>query len=147
MRVLGLVGLLQISRGRHRNVLRVAASQCTVCVPLQYARCLQGDAVPSVTVFKDSPGDKVNLSEHIGKKTVVMFGVPGAFTPGCSKVRSQHVRRVCICGGHELLQHAPGWLHCLWPGTFCPHQHMRCLGIITLANNSFAGRPGWAGMH
>ena len=35
----------------------------------------------------ESPGDKINLKEHIGNKSVVMFGVPGAFTPGCSKVR------------------------------------------------------------
>jgi peroxiredoxin 5 len=45
-----------------------------------------GDAVPSVNLYGATPGDKVNLAEHVGKKTVVMFGVPGAFTPGCSKV-------------------------------------------------------------
>lgn len=45
-----------------------------------------GDAVPSVTMYGASPGDKINLAEHVGTKTVVMFGVPGAFTPGCSKV-------------------------------------------------------------
>jgi peroxiredoxin 5 len=43
--------------------------------------------VPSVTLYKESPKDTVNLANYIGKKTVVMFGVPGAYTPGCSKVR------------------------------------------------------------
>lgn len=46
-----------------------------------------GDAVPAVTLYGATPGDKVDLAEHVGSKTVVMFGVPGAFTPGCSKVR------------------------------------------------------------
>lgn len=45
-----------------------------------------GDAVPSVTMYGASPGDKINLAEHVGTKTTVVFGVPGAFTPGCSKV-------------------------------------------------------------
>ena len=58
--------------------------------------------VPDVTLFEDSPGGKVGLAELCqGKKVwrfyiakinirgafvqVVVFGVPGAFTPGCSK--------------------------------------------------------------
>ena len=44
-----------------------------------------GDQVPSVTLFEDSPGGKVELPELCAGKKVVMFGVPGAFTPGCSK--------------------------------------------------------------
>ena len=42
--------------------------------------------MPAVTVYGATPGDEVNLAEYVGAKTVVMFGVPGAFTPGCSKV-------------------------------------------------------------
>ena len=45
-----------------------------------------GDEVPAVTLYAATPGDKVDLKEYVGNKTVVMFGVPGAFTPGCSKV-------------------------------------------------------------
>ena len=58
--------------------------------------------VPDVTLFEDSPGGKVSLTSLCaGKKVVrlhgshpilrldipkvVVFGVPGAFTPGCSK--------------------------------------------------------------
>ena len=44
-----------------------------------------GDKVPSVTLFEDSPGGKVELEALCAGKKVVMFGVPGAFTPGCSK--------------------------------------------------------------
>ena len=60
-----------------------------------------GDKVPSVTLFENSPANKVDLAELCaGKKVlltfiigkyqrcvgqVVIFGVPGAFTPGCSK--------------------------------------------------------------
>nr|XP_012423380.1 PREDICTED: peroxiredoxin-5, mitochondrial isoform X2 [Odobenus rosmarus divergens] len=46
-----------------------------------------GDAVPSVVVFEGKPGNKVNLAELFKGKKGVLFGVPGAFTPGCSKVR------------------------------------------------------------
>lgn len=47
-----------------------------------------GDAIPSVVVFEGQPGNKVNLAELFKGKKGVLFGVPGAFTPGCSKVRS-----------------------------------------------------------
>lgn len=43
-----------------------------------------GDKFPSVEVFENAPDNKVNTSEFTSGK-VVLFGVPGAFTPGCSK--------------------------------------------------------------
>ncbi|XP_030855516.1 peroxiredoxin-5, mitochondrial-like [Strongylocentrotus purpuratus] len=46
-----------------------------------------GDPVPSVEVCESTPGDKVNVAELFKGKTGVLFAVPGAFTPGCSKVR------------------------------------------------------------
>uniref|UniRef100_A0A8C6R1E4 thioredoxin-dependent peroxiredoxin n=1 Tax=Nannospalax galili TaxID=1026970 RepID=A0A8C6R1E4_NANGA len=46
-----------------------------------------GDTIPSVEVFEGEPGKKVNLAELFQGKKGVLFGVPGAFTPGCSKVR------------------------------------------------------------
>lgn len=36
-------------------------------------------------LFEDSPANKVNAQELSSNGKVVMFGVPGAFTPGCSK--------------------------------------------------------------
>jgi len=38
--------------------------------------------------IKDKDGKAVSLSEFFGNKTVVVFGVPGAFTPVCT---SKHV--------------------------------------------------------
>eukprot|EP00934_Nitzschia_sp_Nitz4_P000431 Nitzschia sp. Nitz4//scaffold264_size26629//9335//14112//NITZ4_008233-RA/size26629-processed-gene-0.34-mRNA-1//-1//CDS//3329544794//431//frame0 len=47
-----------------------------------------GDTIPSITLVEGLPSfDKkeVNIAELIADKKVVIFGVPGAFTPGCSK--------------------------------------------------------------
>merc|ERR1740137_14827 len=44
-----------------------------------------GDAIPSVSVTEGTPNNKHNLAELFGDKKGVLFGVPGAFTPGCSK--------------------------------------------------------------
>ena len=48
-----------------------------------------GDAIPSVVMKElvtgaDGPVD-VNLAELCAGKKVAIFGLPGAFTPGCSK--------------------------------------------------------------
>lgn len=39
-------------------------------------------------VFEGDPDTKVNLATLFQGKKGVLFGVPGAFTPGCSKVRA-----------------------------------------------------------
>jgi len=44
-----------------------------------------GDAVPNVDLFEGAPDKKVNLADVCKDGKVVIFGVPGAFTPGCSK--------------------------------------------------------------
>ncbi len=49
-------------------------------------RVQAGDAVPDVTLYEGTPGDKVNLKDLFFSKKGVIFGVPGAFTPGCDKV-------------------------------------------------------------
>lgn len=43
-----------------------------------------GDKVPTVDLFEGDPGTKVNTADLFASKKVVVFGVPGAFTPGCS---------------------------------------------------------------
>ncbi|XP_020823635.1 peroxiredoxin-5, mitochondrial [Phascolarctos cinereus] len=53
--------------------------------PAAMAPIKVGDALPSVEVFEGDPGKKVNLAELFKGKKGVLFGVPGAFTPGCSK--------------------------------------------------------------
>jgi len=44
-----------------------------------------GDKLPAVCLFEGSPDGKVELAELFDGKKGVLFGVPGAFTPGCSK--------------------------------------------------------------
>lgn len=47
-----------------------------------------GDKIPAVDVFRmgESGPEKVNTGEILGRGKVVLFAVPGAFTPGCSKI-------------------------------------------------------------
>lgn len=44
-----------------------------------------GDKLPTVDLFEDTPANKVNLAKIATGKKIVIFAVPGAFTPGCSK--------------------------------------------------------------
>mmetsp|Transcript_41233 Transcript_41233/g.116679 ORF Transcript_41233/g.116679 Transcript_41233/m.116679 type:complete len:207 (-) Transcript_41233:126-746(-) len=47
-----------------------------------------GDKIPSVVMMEglgDFEKQEVNIAELIAGKKVAIFGVPGAFTPGCSK--------------------------------------------------------------
>ena len=51
------------------------------------ARLIQvGDRLPNTVVHGKSPADQVNVQELFSKANKgIRFGVPGAFTPGCSK--------------------------------------------------------------
>ena len=44
-----------------------------------------GDSIPSATLHEGSPGTRHDPAELFASGTHVLFGVPGAFTPGCSK--------------------------------------------------------------
>lgn len=44
-----------------------------------------GDKLPSVDLYEDTPMNKVNLASNSAGKKIIIFAVPGAFTPGCSK--------------------------------------------------------------
>lgn len=44
-----------------------------------------GDKLPTTPLFEGSPTNKVTLADVFGSKKGVLFAVPGAFTPGCSK--------------------------------------------------------------
>lgn len=44
-----------------------------------------GDKIPSVDLYEDSPANKINIADFCNGKKIVLFAVPGAFTPGCSK--------------------------------------------------------------
>lgn len=49
--------------------------------------CQVGEALPAVEVQEGEPGNKVSMDQLFKGKKGVLFAVPGAFTPGCSKVR------------------------------------------------------------
>ncbi|KAF7467507.1 peroxiredoxin-5, mitochondrial [Marmota monax] len=66
--------------GWARGGVRSFSSTAAAMAPIKV-----GDALPSVEVFEGEPGNKVNLAELFKGKKGVLFGVPGAFTPGCSK--------------------------------------------------------------
>jgi hypothetical protein len=44
-----------------------------------------GGELPSIKVFEGTPENAIDLKELFGMKRGILFGVPGAFTPGCSK--------------------------------------------------------------
>jgi len=44
-----------------------------------------GDKIPDVELFEGTPGNKVSAATLFAGKKGVLFAVPGAFTPGCSK--------------------------------------------------------------
>ena len=44
-----------------------------------------GAKLPAGTLYEGSPGGTVAVDALFAGKKVVLFGVPGAFTPGCSK--------------------------------------------------------------
>lgn len=45
-----------------------------------------GDSLPAVEVQEGEPGNKLFIDQLFKGKKGVLFAVPGAFTPGCSKV-------------------------------------------------------------
>ncbi|KAI7862854.1 thioredoxin-like protein [Spinellus fusiger] len=46
----------------------------------------KGESLPSIEVARKSPADAVNVFKLFSEtKKGVLFGVPGAFTPGCTK--------------------------------------------------------------
>ncbi|KAL9100032.1 MAG: hypothetical protein Q9163_004549 [Psora crenata] len=42
-----------------------------------------GDAIPSIELFENTPGTKVDLSKELKGKGLII-GVPAAFSPSCS---------------------------------------------------------------
>ncbi|MCL4148155.1 UNVERIFIED_CONTAM: hypothetical protein GTU68_013594, partial [Idotea baltica] len=43
------------------------------------------DQLPSVDLHENTPANPINVRELCSGKKVLLFAVPGAFTPGCSK--------------------------------------------------------------
>lgn len=44
-----------------------------------------GDKLPSLELQEGTPGNKINIASLFAGKRGILFAVPGAFTPGCSR--------------------------------------------------------------
>ncbi|KAK7104267.1 peroxiredoxin-5, mitochondrial-like [Littorina saxatilis] len=74
----GRVLVRSLAPFRRHGTVRLISTSKTLNMPLK-----AGDKLPAVDLFEGNPGNKVNTADLKGK--VVIFGVPGAFTPTCSK--------------------------------------------------------------
>ncbi|XP_064399856.1 peroxiredoxin-5, mitochondrial-like [Halichondria panicea] len=72
--------LLPLSQLSYRHFTRSLNTASALKMPIKV-----GDELPSVECHEDSPANKVNMRELFAGKRGVLFAVPGAFTPGCSK--------------------------------------------------------------
>merc|ERR1711963_1235318 len=73
-------GVTTLSNSISKKIFRSFSSTTIRMAPIAV-----GDSVPSVDLFEGAPDKKVNLAEECKSGKHVIFGVPGAFTPGCSK--------------------------------------------------------------
>ncbi|KAF4098490.1 peroxiredoxin-5, mitochondrial [Onychostoma macrolepis] len=60
--------------------IRLLHSTRNASMPIQV-----GQHLPNVQVHEGDPGNSISMAELFKGKKGVLFGVPGAFTPGCSK--------------------------------------------------------------
>ncbi|XP_070838603.1 peroxiredoxin-5, mitochondrial [Chaetodon trifascialis] len=60
--------------------VRLLQTSTTAKMPIQV-----GEHLPAVEVQEGEPGNKVAMDQLFKGKKGVLFAVPGAFTPGCSK--------------------------------------------------------------
>merc|ERR1712029_1102186 len=72
-------GVTTLSNSISKKIFRSFSSTTIRMAPIAV-----GDSVPSVDLFEGAPDKKVNLAEECKSGKHVIFGVPGAFTPGCS---------------------------------------------------------------
>merc|ERR1712029_698265 len=72
-------GVTTLSNSISKKIFRSFSSTTIRMAPIAV-----GDSVPSVDLIEGAPDKKVNLAEECKSGKHVIFGVPGAFTPGCS---------------------------------------------------------------
>lgn len=69
----------------------IKSTRAVQCVRLLHASSVAkmpiqvGDTLPAIEVHEGNPGQKVSMDQLFKDKKGVLFAVPGAFTPGCSK--------------------------------------------------------------
>ena len=72
-KIFGTIAKNLLSSQRH---ISKSAVMCTIKA---------NDPIPNGELFEDSPANKIEMADLACGKRLVIFGVPGAFTPGCSK--------------------------------------------------------------
>ena len=65
-------------------LLRLSEHACQMIV--MHCMIQVGDTLPSVLLQEGNPKTTVNVRDLFAGKKGILFAVPGAFTPGCSKV-------------------------------------------------------------
>ena len=81
-----VAGFVSPHSNRAFNVAPLGAATATESETMSEVKV--GDKIAAVTVLEglgDFEKQEVNIAELIAGKKVAIFGVPGAFTPGCSK--------------------------------------------------------------
>ncbi|XP_017268150.1 peroxiredoxin-5, mitochondrial [Kryptolebias marmoratus] len=79
--------MLPVTGSLLRNQRRVVQglSRLLHCSPDTKMPIQVGEALPAVEVQEGEPGNRVAMDQLFKGKKGVLFAVPGAFTPGCSK--------------------------------------------------------------
>uniref|UniRef100_A0A3B1KDX0 Peroxiredoxin-5 n=1 Tax=Astyanax mexicanus TaxID=7994 RepID=A0A3B1KDX0_ASTMX len=76
-----MITLSAVLRGsRAVSCIRALHTTLTVNMPIKV-----GESLPAVEVQEGAPDKKVSMDQLFKGKKGVLFAVPGAFTPGCSK--------------------------------------------------------------
>merc|ERR1711915_225591 len=70
---------------RNNRVIQCTTSRLLHTAPVAKMPIKVGDALPAVEVQEGEPGNKVSMDQLFKGKKGILFAVPGAFTPGCSK--------------------------------------------------------------
>nr|XP_061817547.1 peroxiredoxin-5, mitochondrial-like isoform X3 [Nerophis lumbriciformis] len=99
-----------IKRTRVDRCARLVHSSAFFNMPIQV-----GQSLPAVEVQEGEPGNKVAMNQLFKGKKGILFAVPGAFTPGCSKaadLRTKGIQEVaCVSVNDAFVMAAWGKEH------------------------------------
>lgn len=70
---------------RNNRVIQCTKLRLLHTAPVTKMPIKVGESLPAVEVQEGEPGNKVAMDQLFKGKKGVLFAVPGAFTPGCSK--------------------------------------------------------------
>ena len=113
-----------------------------------------GEPLPSVELQEGTPANKVNIKDLFKGKKGILFGVPGAFTPTCSKVSP--LQRPPLHGAakksavtSQRPTESPPWIYCRLRqaegcrcGCDCLRLRERCLRDGRVGKGTWRRRKG-----